>query len=425
MKTLSQLQVKLRWGAAALAALAASGVAMATPVTYQITLQATEGAQFGVSSPATFIGTFTVDSTFLAQADGTYSGSYVTNFYIVMGSQVFNAATAYNPDVQGVLLAGNQIVALGMNWYQTSAGLEGPFLQMYGSGSWVAGSTADQAGSAILQGGSGTQSFIQLSPANVIASNVAPVATDGQDGFYFIDAATGDLYGPKANGAWPGSPFSLVGPAGATGADGATGPAGSVGPAGPAGPAGSTGPTGQTGPAGAIGPAGPAGVAGPAGSAGSVGPAGPAGPAGSTGPAGQTGPAGAIGPAGPSGSTGPAGSVGPAGPAGATGSAGPAGPAGAVGPAGAAGKTGATGPEGPAGAVGPAGPAGATGKTGATGPEGPAGPAGPAGPGLVSGSLLFLAPGKAAPAGYTKIGTTVVVFTSPKLPETITVYQKN
>jgi N-acetylneuraminic acid mutarotase len=78
------------------------------------------------------------------------------------------------------------------------------------------------------------------------------------------------------------------------------------------------------------------------------------------------------------------------------------GPPGPQGPAGPTGPTGATGPQGPkgdTGAVGPMGPQGIQGLTG------PIGPQGPTGPGLISGSLLLLADGVSAPAGYSYIGT--------------------
>jgi len=129
------------------------------------------------------------------------------------------------------------------------------------------------------------------------------------------------------------------------------------------------------------------------------GPPGPQGPAGATGPA---GPAGATGPAGPAGATG---AVGPAGPAGATGAAGPTGPAGSAGPIGPQGAIGATGATG---ATGPAGPTGAAGATGPQGLPGATGPQGPAGSGLISGSMLFLADGVAAPSGYTYLGSYAV-----------------
>src|SRR5207302_170604 len=48
----------------------------------------------------------------------------------------------------------------------------------------------------------------------------------------YLDTQATLLYGPKANGAWPRTATSLIGPKGDTGA---------AGPAGPAGPSGSSG----------------------------------------------------------------------------------------------------------------------------------------------------------------------------------------
>lgn len=87
---------------------------------------------------------------------------------------------------------------------------------------------------------------------------------------------------------------------------------------------------------------------------------------------------------------------------------GPAGPAGAQGPKGDRGEIGPQGPVGPAGAtgaIGPQGPQGPKGDTGAIGPQGAVGAQGPIGEGLVSGSLLYLVDGIAAPAGYDYIGS--------------------
>lgn len=102
------------------------------------------------------------------------------------------------------------------------------------------------------------------------------------------------------------------------------------------------------------------------------------------------------------------------------------------------------GPQGPAGLQGPAGPQGATGPQGPEGPQGPAGPQGAQGPqgekgdtgdkgdtgeGLVSGSLLMMVSGQAAPAGYTFLGSfTQDVDTGArggKLRVRIDLYRKN
>lgn len=65
---------------------------------------------------------------------------------------------------------------------------------------------------------------------NYIAGSGAPTAGDGINGDYYLDAGTGDVYGPKAGGAWPGSPignnFSQIGLADAIQSDTPTGSAG-------------------------------------------------------------------------------------------------------------------------------------------------------------------------------------------------------
>jgi hypothetical protein len=104
------------------------------------------------------------------------------------------------------------------------------------------------------------------------------------------------------------------------------------------------------------------------------------------------------------------------------------------GPPGPPGPEGPVGPQGPAGAQGPAGPAGtqgAEGPQGIAGPEGQAGPQGPAGPqgeSLVSGSLLVLAEGTPAPAGYTYVGKQILLpalQNPPQGPLVMFVYRKN
>lgn len=146
---------------------------------------------------------------------------------------------------------------------------------------------------------------------SVLSGTGAPAPGTGVDGEHYIDLATGDLYGPKASGVWPGSPLALVGADGADGADGAAGATGATGPAGADGGAGVKGDAGDAGPAGADGDDGDSAydVAVSNGFVGSE-------PAWL---ASLTGAAGATGPKGDTGDTGAAGATGPAGPAGADG----------------------------------------------------------------------------------------------------------
>jgi hypothetical protein len=130
---------------------------------------------------------------------------------------------------------------------------------------------------------------------NTIRSgNGVPAATLGNDGDFYIDLKSMNIYGPKKNHRWP-LPTSLRGPTGATGPAGADGKngasanatAGATGPAGPAGPAGPKGDTGATGVTGVTGAAGSnTGTAGPKGDTGATGATGPTGPTGDTGTAG-------------------------------------------------------------------------------------------------------------------------------------------
>lgn len=146
------------------------------------------------------------------------------------------------------------------------------------------------------------------------AGSGAPASNFGYSGDWYIDTATANLYGPKANGSW-GSAFGIQG--------GPTGPTGNLGPTGAASIV-----TGPTGPVSTTpGPTGPASTV-----------TGPTGPTSTTpGPTGATGPASTV--PGPTGSTGPASTVtGPTGPSG-----GPTGPTGPGARGGAAAFT-ATGP---------------------------------------------------------------------------------
>jgi hypothetical protein len=134
-------------------------------ITIDFTLTATEGSQFGVSAPATITGSFLVDSAFLAQANGNYDGGAISGFFMRIGTEVYDQTTAFSPDIQGVELQNNAIVGVAMNWEQTTAGPGGPFTQWAEDGTWFAGSTVAQDGSAILQGGAGSRSFTSAAVA--------------------------------------------------------------------------------------------------------------------------------------------------------------------------------------------------------------------------------------------------------------------
>ena len=77
----------------------------------------------------------------------------------------------------------------------------------------------------------------------VLNGSGTPQPSLGKDGDFYLDTAAAELYGPKANGAWPADGVSLVGSPGATGPAGLTGPPGPQGMTGPQGPSGADGNT--------------------------------------------------------------------------------------------------------------------------------------------------------------------------------------
>jgi hypothetical protein len=135
------------------------------------------------------------------------------------------------------------------------------------------------------QGPAGPAGAAGVDGRTLLSGTSAPGAGVGANGDFFINTAASIIYGPKAGGTWPVG-VSLIGPAGATGATGATGPAGAAGPAGATGPQGPQGLKGDTGDTGPAGPTGATGPQGPKGDTGNTGPQGPAGATGATGPAG-------------------------------------------------------------------------------------------------------------------------------------------
>ena len=98
-------------------------------------------------------------------------------------------------------------------------------------GSWgnAAGNIQGAAGVAGVAGADGSKWLSWF-------SNGAPASSVGANNDFFLDTATGDVWGPKANGAWPSTAAgNIKGPAGPQGATGAQGATGSTGPAGTAG----------------------------------------------------------------------------------------------------------------------------------------------------------------------------------------------
>ena len=100
---------------------------------------------------------------------------------------------------------------------------------------------AGTAGSAGPQGPQGPQGPTGIPGTNgntLLNGTSGPQSGEGNDGDFFLSTDTSCLYGPKANGVWPGSCVSLVGAPGPQGPAGDTGPQGPAGDTGPQGPAG-------------------------------------------------------------------------------------------------------------------------------------------------------------------------------------------
>lgn len=96
---------------------------------------------------------------------------------------------------------------------------------------------------------------------SILYGNVAPTASSGKVGDFYIDKKNENLYGPKTASGW-GAAVNMRGATGATGARGATGERGITGASGPKGEKGDTGAKGATGARGATGATGAKGDAG-------------------------------------------------------------------------------------------------------------------------------------------------------------------
>lgn len=117
--------------------------------------------------------------------------------------------------------------------------------------------------------------------------NGAPSSGLGDNGDYYLDSLTGDVYS-KQSGSWSVI-MNIKGEKGDKGDTGEKGEQGEQGEQGPAGPAGEKGETGEQGPKGDTGEQGPIGPQGEKGDTGEQGPAGPQGETGQDGTDGKDG----------------------------------------------------------------------------------------------------------------------------------------
>lgn len=146
------------------------------------------------------------------KASGTWPGGFS-----LVGPTGSTGATGGDGDDGADGVDGNTILSgsgvpdglLGANgdlYYRTSnSSIYGP----KASGSW--GSATSLLGAT---GATGT---------SILNGTTVPSNGTGNNGDFYLRTTTSDLYGPKAAGAWPGSPTNLIGPQGTTGTTGATG----------------------------------------------------------------------------------------------------------------------------------------------------------------------------------------------------------
>lgn len=88
-------------------------------------------------------------------------------------------------------------------------------------GAWPPG--VSLVGPAGQNGTNGTNGANGTNGSSVLSGAGAPADSVGVNGDFYLDTAAHVLYGPKANGHWPGSGVPLVGPRGPQGPPGAAG----------------------------------------------------------------------------------------------------------------------------------------------------------------------------------------------------------
>ena len=164
-------------------------------------------------------------------------------------------------NIKGPTGASGAVGATGTPGAQGLIGLTGPAGPAGPTGATgVAGPSGGPAGPTGPQGPTGLTGPAGTNGTAVLNGNTTPTINTGVDGDFYINTASNELYGPKANGVWTTSVL-LIGPAGPSGVAGTTGSVGPTGLTGPAGPTGNAGLPGTIGPIGLTGPAGTNGTA--------------------------------------------------------------------------------------------------------------------------------------------------------------------
>lgn len=102
------------------------------------------------------------------------------------------------------------------------------------TGAW--GFFFNMVGPSGASGATGVQGISGLAGKTILNGTGTPQTGLGSDGDFYLRTSTYDFYGPKSGIVW-GTPFSLIGPTGATGPQGLSGAVGATGPSGASGQA--------------------------------------------------------------------------------------------------------------------------------------------------------------------------------------------
>jgi hypothetical protein len=192
-------------------------------------------------------------------ANGAVTEAEATTSLLAIFNAWYTLPTAYAEQIAGFLLSiGGFIVTSGAP--SDAVGSDGEFALDNTNGELYGPKAGGAWGSSILTlgGEDGADG------RTLLFGTGAPSSGLGADGDGYIATDTGTLYAPKASGAWPAG-VSLIGPQGPKGDTGDTGPQGDQGPQGVQGIQGETGPQGPQGIQGETGPQGPQGDTGPQG----------------------------------------------------------------------------------------------------------------------------------------------------------------
>ena len=127
------------------------------------------------------------------------------------------------------------LATLNNNWDLIAAALE-TFLSRDGTSPNSMTSDIDLNDNDLLNVGSvdcetltlNGEVFDGTAPTWVVGSG-APSSGTGDNGDMYLDGSSGDIYGPKASGAWPASAYTITGATGDTGSTGLTGATGDKG----------------------------------------------------------------------------------------------------------------------------------------------------------------------------------------------------